>query len=128
MTKDRPNKQMITLTVAAGASTGTQADPCNPMCGTLKRVEVKCANDGNVAGMKVELLWRERTGGKAYIPIYTGSDNAIADDDTWNDADGVTDVDIPLNFAVDGDYTWRITPDAAPAAEMTVYIRRTFLS
>jgi len=116
--------QEFTLTVALGASTGTQADPVNPLRGTLKKVQVKCANDANVTGMKIELLRYDRLV-PGYVAVYTGADQTIADDGVWHDVDGMTDIDISLSFALDGNYTWRITPDAAPAAAMAVKIRRT---
>lgn len=125
---DRINKQRFTCSVAAAGSTGTVSDPCNPINGTLKNVRIKCANDANVSGLKVELVRTDSAGGHAYITVYTGSDNAIPDNGEWHEADAVTNVDVPLNFAQDGNYTWRITPDAVPAAAMSVSIERTFLS
>ena len=133
--KKKYDIQEIPLTVALGASSGTADDICNPLRGTLKKVEVKCADDGNVNGMKVELLrdlnWRNYHGAHeianrtpSYGAVYTGSQEQIADDDSWNSADPDKDISVPLSFARDGYYTWRITPDLAPAAAMSVSIRR----
>ena len=116
--------QEFTLAVAIAGTSGTQTDPVNPLRGTLKKVQVKCANDTNVTGMKVELLRYDRLV-PGYVAVYTGSDMAIGDDGSWHDVDGETDIDIDLSFALDGNYTWRITPDAAPAVAMAVKIRRT---
>jgi uncharacterized cupredoxin-like copper-binding protein len=116
--------QDISVTVSLGGSSGTQDDYCNPLRGTLRKVEVYCANDASVGGMKVELERYDNTK-HAYVAIYTGNNEMILDDSNWNNADPGENLDIALSFAKDGNYRWKITPDAAPGADMAVKIRRT---
>jgi hypothetical protein len=89
----------------------------------LRKVQAYSPADANASSFKVELLRYDRLTA-TYYPVYTSSDAAIPDDADWHDCDA-EQLEIPLNFASDGDYTWRITPDVAPAAAMAVKLRRT---
>lgn len=118
--------QEIIVTIALGGTTANTLDKCNPLRGTLKKVEVLAANDTNVAGIKVELLRTEPAiHGAGYTAVYTGDNEAIVDDSVWHSADSDKDLDVALNWNMDGNYTWRATVDTATAAEQKVYIRRT---
>jgi len=110
--------QTVSVSVSLGATSGTALDICNPLRGTLKKVEVKAANDANVSGMKVQLLRGDST------VVYTGDNEAIVDDGSFHGADSDKNLDISLKTAAEGNYTWQITVDAAAAAAMTVYVRR----
>jgi hypothetical protein len=56
--------------------------------------------------------------------MYESSDGAIPDDAAWHDCDA-GELDIPLHFALDGNFTWRVTTDVPTNAAMTVKLRRT---
>ena len=116
--------QEVKVTIAAAATTGTTEDPCNPLRGSLKKVEMYAANDANVSGVKLELLRYDQRS-RAYVAVYTSDNEAIVDDGTWRSADSDKDLDVALSTAKDGNYTWRATADAATAASFDVYIRRT---
>jgi len=123
--------QEFPVTISSGGTTGNATDPCTPIISsTLKKVQAKAANDANVTGFKVDLQrydWRST----AWTNVYESSDQSIADDGNFQDADSDKDLDIPISSARDrdrrsgNDYRWLVTVNAATAAEMTVYIRRT---
>ena len=125
--------QEFPVTISLGGTSGTASDPCNPLISSvLKKVQAKVADDANVTGFKVEMQrydWRAA----AWVNVYLSDNQNIADNDTWNDADSDKDLDIGLNSARDrdrrsgNDYRWQVTVNAATAAEMTVYIRRTLI-
>ena len=124
MREIKPNIYRLPVVVVLGGSSGTADDPCNPLSGVLKKVRVRAAADTTTTSLKTELYYYDKTQ-RANVTVYTASDAAIPDDGSWHDADADKNLDIPLSFAQHGNYTWRITPDAAPAAAMTVYIEVT---
>jgi len=120
----KQNVYRLPVVIELGGSSGTAVDPCNPLRGTLKKVRVRAANDVTTTSLKTELYYYDKSQ-RANVTAYTASDAAIPDDGSWHDADADKNLDVPLSFAQHGNYTWRVTPDAAPAAEMTVYIEAT---
>lgn len=113
--------QEFTVTVAAAATSGTQAEPCNPIRGKLISVMAKVNADTTVTGFKVELTRVDNVG--STVQVYQSEDTAIPDDGDWHDADSGPP-DVVLNYPKDGDYTWKVTTDGAATAAMSVKIRR----
>ena len=123
----RPYTQLIDISIAGGATTGTTSDPWNPINSHyLRKVIAHAANDADVNSFKIEMLRTDPAdpATPTYITMYTSSDEAIADDDAWHDCDS-DNVEVPIHFPSDGNITWRATVDVPAAAAMTVYIRRT---
>ena len=118
------NTYRVPVVIAAAGTSGTALDLCNPLRGVLKKVKIRSAADTTTTSLKTELYYYDKRL-RSNVTIYTASDAAIPDDGAWHDADSDKNLDVPLSFAQHGNYTWKVTPDATPAAEMTVYIEVT---